>query len=38
MAWLMPRGDPTFKAWVDQWLHLAKASGDYDRMVAVWLK
>jgi cyclohexadienyl dehydratase len=38
MAWLIPRGDPIFKAWVDQWLHLAKASGDYDRTVAVWLK
>ena len=38
MAYLIPRGDATFKAWVDQWLHLARASGDYDRMVAVWLK
>jgi cyclohexadienyl dehydratase len=38
MAWLIPRGDATFKAWVDQWLHLAKASGDYDRTVALWLK
>ncbi|HEY5308939.1 MAG TPA: transporter substrate-binding domain-containing protein [Casimicrobiaceae bacterium] len=38
MAWLVPRGDATFKAWVDQWLHLAKASGEYDRTVALWLK
>ena len=38
MAFLIPRGDPTFKAWVDQWLHLAKATGEYDRTVAVWLK
>ena len=38
MAYLIPRGDPVFKAWVDQWFHLAKASGDYDRTVAVWLK
>jgi cyclohexadienyl dehydratase len=38
MAWLIPRGDATFKAWVDQWLHLTKASGEYDRTVAVWLK
>jgi cyclohexadienyl dehydratase len=38
MAFLIPRGDPVFKAWVDQWLHLAKATGDYDRTVAVWLK
>src|SRR5664279_1176711 len=38
MAWLIPRGDATFKAWVDQWLHLAKASGEYDRTIALWLK
>jgi len=37
MAYLVPRGDVVFKAWVDQWLHLAKASGDYDRMAVVWL-
>ncbi len=38
MAWLLPRGDATFKAWVDQWLHLAKASGDYDRIAGRWLR
>jgi cyclohexadienyl dehydratase len=38
MAYLIPRGDAVFKAWVDQWFHLAKATGDYDRMVAVWLR
>ena len=38
MAWLLPRGDVVFKAWFDQWLHLAKASGDYDRAVARWLR
>ena len=38
MAYLIPRGDATFKAWVDQWLHLAKASGEYERTVAAWLK
>lgn len=38
MAWLLPRGDVAFKAWVDQWLHLAKASGEYDRITARWLK
>jgi cyclohexadienyl dehydratase len=38
MAYLIPRGDGTFKAWVDQWLHLAKATGEYDRTVALWLK
>ncbi|CAN5619171.1 transporter substrate-binding domain-containing protein [soil metagenome] len=38
MAWLLPRGDATFKAWMDQWLHLAKASGEYDKTVARWVK
>ena len=38
MAWLLPRGDVVFKAWVDQWLHLAKASGEYDRVVGRWLR
>ncbi len=38
MAYLIPRGDATFKAWVDQWLHLAKATGDYDRTLAAWMK
>jgi cyclohexadienyl dehydratase len=38
MAYLLPRGDVVFKAWVDQWMHLAKASGDYDRIVEVWLR
>jgi cyclohexadienyl dehydratase len=38
MAWLLPRGDATFKAWFDQWLHLAKATGEYERVVGRWLK
>jgi cyclohexadienyl dehydratase len=38
MAYLLPRGDVVLKAWVDQWMHLAKASGDYDRIVEVWLR
>jgi cyclohexadienyl dehydratase len=38
MAWLLPRGDATFKAWVDQWFHLAKATGDYDRIAGQWLR
>jgi cyclohexadienyl dehydratase len=38
MAYLLPRGDVAFKAWVDQWLHLAKAGGDYDRTLAAWIK
>jgi cyclohexadienyl dehydratase len=38
MAWLLPRGDAEFKAWVDQWFHLAKATGDYDKVAARWLR
>jgi len=38
MAWLVPRGDAAFKAWMDQWLHLAKAGGDYDRITGKWLR
>jgi cyclohexadienyl dehydratase len=38
MAWLLPRGDPTMKAWMDQFFHLAKASGDYDRITGKWLR
>lgn len=38
MAWLLPRGDGPFKAWVDQWMHLAKAHGEYDKITARWLK
>jgi cyclohexadienyl dehydratase len=38
IAYLLPRGDAVFKAWVDQWPHLAKAAGEYDRTLAAWLK
>jgi cyclohexadienyl dehydratase len=38
MAWLIPRGDTVFKARMDQWLHLAKATGEYDRVVTRWLR
>lgn len=38
MAWLLPRGDAVFKAWFDQWLHLAKATGEYDRVLMRWLR
>lgn len=38
MGYLLPRGDMVFKAWIDQWLHLAKATGEYDRTVTSWLK
>ena len=38
MAYLVPRDDVAFKAYVDQWLHLSKAGGDYQRVVDRWLK
>jgi cyclohexadienyl dehydratase len=38
MAWLLPRGDSAMKGWVDTWFHLAKSSGDYDRLAAKWLR
>jgi cyclohexadienyl dehydratase len=38
MAYLLPRGDTVLKAWVDQWMHLAKANGEYDRIVESWIK
>ena len=38
MAWLLPRGDPALKAWMDQWFHLAKAGGEYDRITGKWLR
>jgi cyclohexadienyl dehydratase len=38
MAYLLPRGDAVLKAWVDQWFHLAKATGEYDRVIAAWIK
>jgi cyclohexadienyl dehydratase len=38
MAWLLPRGDVAFKAWIDQWLHLARSTGEYDRVAAHWLR
>jgi cyclohexadienyl dehydratase len=38
MGYMLPRGDAAMKQWVDTWLHLAKASGEYDRIVEKWLK
>jgi len=37
MAFLLPRGDAAMKEWVDTWLHLAKASGEYDRVAQKWI-
>jgi len=38
MAWLLPRGDAAIKGWMDTWFHLAKASGEYDRITGRWLR
>ena len=38
MGYLLPRGDVVFKAFVDQWLHLAKASGEFGRIYDANLK
>lgn len=37
-AFMLPREDLAFKDYVDQWLHLARASGEYDRIADHWLK
>ncbi|MEO6748210.1 MAG: transporter substrate-binding domain-containing protein [Casimicrobiaceae bacterium] len=38
MAYRLPRGDVAFKTGVDQWLHLARENGDYERTLAAWIK
>ena len=37
MGLMLPRGDVVTKAYVDQWLHLIKANGEYQRIAARWL-
>jgi cyclohexadienyl dehydratase len=37
MAYMLPRGDVVTKQYIDQWLHLAKASSEYQRIVGRWL-
>ena len=38
MGYLLPKGDVVFKAFVDQWLHLAKASGEFGRVYDQFVK
>jgi len=38
MAWMLPRNDGVMKNFVDQWLHLAKATGEYQRTADKWLR
>jgi cyclohexadienyl dehydratase len=37
-AWMVPRGDVVFQQYVDQWLHLLRASGEYQLIYDKWLK
>jgi cyclohexadienyl dehydratase len=37
-TYLLPRGDVAFQQYVDQWLHLARETGDYQSVVDKWLK
>lgn len=37
MAYLLPSGDEVFKHYVDQWLHLTQANGEYAQLSAKWL-
>jgi len=37
MGYLLPNGDTRFKLYVDQWLHLAKADGEYARIAGKWI-
>jgi cyclohexadienyl dehydratase len=37
MAYMLPSGDETFKLFVDQWLHLSQAGGEYAQISAKWL-
>ncbi|QDQ85819.1 transporter substrate-binding domain-containing protein [Paraburkholderia megapolitana] len=37
-AWLVPRGDVVFQQYVDQWLHLLQATGEYQAISDKWLK
>jgi cyclohexadienyl dehydratase len=36
-AYLLPRDDMTWKSYIDQWLHLSKATGAYQKVVGEWL-
>jgi cyclohexadienyl dehydratase len=37
-AYLVPRGDAPFQQYVDQWLHLARSTGEFQAVVDKWLK
>ncbi|WP_240647939.1 transporter substrate-binding domain-containing protein [Pararobbsia silviterrae] len=37
-AFMLPRGDVVFQQYVDQWLHLLRATGAFQPIVDAWLK
>ncbi|SPB14195.1 prephenate dehydratase [Caballeronia novacaledonica] len=37
-AYLLPRGDVPLQQYVDQWLHLARSSGEFQAVYDKWLK
>jgi len=37
-AYMVPRGDVVFQQYVDQWLHLALSTGEYQAISDKWLK
>ncbi|OON41956.1 ArtI protein [Izhakiella australiensis] len=36
-AWMLPRDDMSWKLYVDQWLHLSKATGEYQAILSQWI-
>ncbi|KEY60012.1 transporter substrate-binding domain-containing protein [Serratia sp. DD3] len=36
-AYMLPRDDMSWKLYVDQWLHLSKATGEYQKILDHWL-
>ncbi|WP_020498561.1 transporter substrate-binding domain-containing protein [Sciscionella marina] len=36
-AYLTPRGDVVFQEWVNQWLHLMRGDGTFDRIAKPWI-
>jgi cyclohexadienyl dehydratase len=37
-AYMVPRGDVVFQQYVDQWLHLSRATGEFQAISDKWLK
>jgi cyclohexadienyl dehydratase len=36
-AYLLPRDDVSWKMYVDQWLHLSKVTGKYQKTLSEWI-